>query len=262
MSYRVGALHTVSFQISQYFKVLLCGCLEKHKEEKRTMADLLNEIAENVILGRNDKTSPLVVEKEGQPGVKELTQQAIDEDMNVEDILNKGLLAGMDVVGTRFKNDEIFIPEVLVSAEALGAGMKLLKPLIVKSGLKPTSKVIIGTVKGDLHDIGKNLVGMMFQGAQFDVVDLGVDISTEQFIEAIKQENAQILGLSCLLTSSMPMLKKVIEGLEQAGLRDQIITMVGGAPLTQDYAEQVGADGFAEDAVLAVDKAKELLSLR
>ena len=223
------------------------------------MAELLQKIAESVIEGRSDQYSPLVKEKVGTPGVKELTQKAIDDGKNVEDIINKGLLAGMDVVGIRFKNDEIFIPEVLISAEALGIGMELLKPLIVKAGLKPKSKIVIGTVKGDLHDIGKNLVRMMLQGAQFDVIDLGVDISIEKFIENIKQEKPQLLGLSCLLTSSMHELKNVIEAVKKAGLRDQVKILVGGAPVTQEYAEEIGADGFADDAVLAVEKAKEFV---
>jgi 5-methyltetrahydrofolate--homocysteine methyltransferase len=222
------------------------------------MSDLLKEIAENVIQGRGDKNSPLVKEKAGEPGVRELTERAIEEGLDVEDIINKGLLAGMNVVGERFKNDEIFIPEVLISAEALGIGMKLLKPLIVQSGLKPTSKVVIGTVKGDLHDIGKNLVSMMLQGAQFDVVDLGVDIPAENFLNAIKQEKPQILGLSCLLTSSMHELKVVIEAIKKDGLQDPVKIMVGGAPVTKEYADKIGADGFAEDAVLAVERAKEL----
>ena len=223
------------------------------------MAELLQKIAESVIEGRSDQYSPLVKEKVGTPGVKELTQKAIDDGKNVEDIINKGLLAGMDVVGKRFKNDEIFIPEVLISAEALGIGMELIKPLIVKAGLKPKSKIIIGTVKGDLHDIGKNLVRMMLQGAQFDVIDLGVDISTENFINAVKQEKPQLLGLSCLLTSSMHELKNVIEAVKKASLRDQVKILVGGAPVTQEYAEEIGADGFADDAVLAVEKAKEFV---
>jgi 5-methyltetrahydrofolate--homocysteine methyltransferase len=223
------------------------------------MSDLLKEIADNVIQGRSDKESPLVKEKEGEPGVKELTQRALKEGLNLDDIINKGLLAGMDVVGKKFKNDEIFIPEVLISAEALGVGMALLKPLIVESGQKPTSKVVIGTVKGDLHDIGKNLVSMMLQGAQFEVVDLGVDISAESFIAAVKQEKPQLLGLSCLLTSSMHELKTVIDAVEKEKLKNQVKIMVGGAPVTQEYASRIGADGFADDAVIAVDMAKELI---
>ncbi|UCB44936.1 MAG: corrinoid protein [Spirochaetota bacterium] len=223
------------------------------------MSDLLKAIAENVIQGRSDKQSPLVKDMAGAPGVKELTERAIKEGMDVEDIINKGLLAGMDVVGKRFKNDEIFIPEVLISAEALGVGMELLKPLIVESGLKPTSKVVIGTVKGDLHDIGKNLVSMMLQGAQFEVIDLGVDISTDSFIDSIKKEKPKILGLSCLLTSSMHEMKTVIDAVKKENLQNQVKIMVGGAPVTQDYASRIGADGFAEDAVIAVDRVKELI---
>ena len=223
------------------------------------MADLLEKIAEGVIEGRADKHSPLVEEKKGSPGVKELTRLAVDDGISVEDIIDKGLLAGMEVVGKKFKNDEIFIPEVLISAEALNAGMELIKPLIVKAGLKPRSKIVIGTVKGDLHDIGKNLVCMMLQGAQFDVIDLGVDIPKKKFIDTIKQEQPQLLGLSCLLTSSMHELKKVIEAVEKEGLHDRIRILVGGAPVTKEYAEEIGADGFAEDAVLAVEKAKEFV---
>jgi 5-methyltetrahydrofolate--homocysteine methyltransferase len=223
------------------------------------MNDVLTAIAENVILGRTDKSSPFSEAKMGEPGVKELTEEAIETGIGVEDILDKGLLAGMDVVGTKFKNDEFFIPEVMIAADAFKAGMDLVKPLIATSELEPTTTVVIGTVKGDLHDIGKNIVGMMLQGANFEVIDLGVDVPVEKFIETIQQENPNILGLSSLLTTTMQQLKNVIDAVEEAGLRDQVKVMVGGAPLTQDYADGIGADGYAPDAVYAVEKVKELL---
>lgn len=225
------------------------------------MADLMQEISKNVIEARADKNSPFVKERVGQPGVKELTQQAIDEGIDIQEILNKGLLAGMDVVGVRFKTGEFFIPEVIISAQALKAGTDLLRPLLVKSGLKPISKVVIGTVKGDLHDVGKNLVAMMLEGARFDIINLGTDVPKEKFIEVVKQEKAQILGMSSLLTSTMVEMRPVLEALEKEGLRDQVKTMVGGAPVTQSFADQIGADGYAVDAISAAAKAKELLGL-
>jgi 5-methyltetrahydrofolate--homocysteine methyltransferase len=223
------------------------------------MDDILAGIAENVILGRRDKSSMFPEEKTGEPGVEELTQQAVESGMATESILNDGLLAGMDVVGQRFKGGEVYIPEVMRSSEALKAGMELLKPLMVASGLESNGKVVLGSVKGDLHDIGKNLVSMMLKGARLEVVDLGVDVSAESFIESIRKENAQVLALSSLLTTTMMELKTVIDALKEAGLRDQVKVLVGGAPVTQDFADDIGADGYAADAVLAMEKAKELL---
>jgi|TARA_Y100000031_G_C8222521_1_gene386665 5-methyltetrahydrofolate--homocysteine methyltransferase len=225
------------------------------------MPDLLQEIAGKVISGRADKNSPFPSEKVGEPGVKELTQKAIKEGIDLQEILNSGLLAGMNVVGARFKDGELFIPEVLVCGQALKAGMDVLKPIIVKSGLEPLAKFVIGTVKGDLHDIGKSLVSMMLQGAGFEVVDLGIDVPKEKFVAVVRQEKPQVLGISSLLTSTIPEMRQVIEILEEEGLRGQVKVMVGGAPVTDSYAAQIGADGYAPDAISAVVKAKELLSL-
>ncbi len=166
----------------------------------------------------------------------------------------------MNIVGERFKNNEFYVPEVLIAARAMSRGMEVLKPILVKSGVKPVAKIAIGTVKGDLHDIGKNLVSMMLQGAGFEMNDLGVDVSAQRFIEAVKQ-GAQMVGLSALITTTMPSMKEVIDALKKEGLRNKVKVMVGGAPLTQEYADEIGADGYAPDAASAVDKAKELLKL-
>ena len=224
------------------------------------MADL-KAIADNLIKGRADKNSTIPPEMKGQPGVKELVQAAVDEGVDVGKILNEGLIAGMAVVGAKFKKNEFYVPEVLIAARAMHTGMGILQPLLAGAGVKPIGKIAIGTVKGDLHDIGKNLVSMMFKGAGFQVNDLGIDIAPERFVEAVEKEGAQMVGMSALLTTTMPSMKTVIEALEKAGLKDNIKTIIGGAPVTQSYADEIGADGYAPDASTAVDKAKELLSL-
>lgn len=209
------------------------------------MADL-KALAEAIINGKRDDA------------VK-LTQEAIDEGLSAEAILNDGLVAGMAVVGEKFKNNEFYVPEVLIAARAMKAAMELLRPLLVESGVEPKGTVVIGTVRGDLHDIGKNLVAMMLEGGGFRVVDLGVDVAPEAFVEAVKENNAQIVGLSALLTTTMPAMKDTIEAFKEAGIRDQVAIMIGGAPVTQDYADEIGADGYAPDAASAVDKAQELV---
>lgn len=193
------------------------------------------------------------------PQVKELIQEAIDEGQDLRSILNDGLLAGMSVVGERFKKGEVYFPEVLVAANAMKAGMEPLKPLLVEKNIGYAGKVVLGTVRGDLHDIGKNLVGMMLEGAGFEIIDLGVDVSAERFVEAVKEENADIIGMSSLLTTTMPMMKQAIEALSNSLVREKVKVMVGGAPITQEYADDIGADGFGPDAATAVDKAKELM---
>ncbi|MCS7253008.1 MAG: corrinoid protein [Armatimonadota bacterium] len=208
----------------------------------------LNELAEAVINGNRDRAV-------------QLTQQALDEGMDAARILNEGLIAGMQVVGEKFKKNEFYIPEVLVAARAMKAAMEVLRPILTeRSDIQPLATVVIGTVRGDLHDIGKNLVAMMLEGAGFRVIDLGVDTPPEKFVEAVKEHGARIVGMSALLTTTMPAMKDTIETLKAAGIRDQVIIMVGGAPLTQEYADSIGADGYAPDAASAVDKAKELLS--
>ena len=193
--------------------------------------------------------------------VKEMTQAAINEGVAVKEILNKGLIAGMAVVGARFKKNECYVPEVLIAARAMNAGMEILQPLLAESGVEPIGKIAIGTVKGDLHDIGKNLVLMMLKGAGFEIDDLGIDVPPEKFISAIKDGGAKVVAMSALLTTTMPGMKDTIEAFEKAGLAGQAKVMIGGAPVTQSYADEIKADGYAPDASSAVDKAKELLGL-
>jgi len=192
--------------------------------------------------------------------VKAATRKAIDDGMSPKEILDNGLIAGMDVVGRDFKTGDLFIPEVLLSARAMHAGLEILRPLLVESGVRAQGKLVIGTVAGDLHDIGKNLVSMMFQGAGFEVVDLGNDVMPEKFVESIRAENADLVGMSALLTTTMPAMITTIEAINQAGLRGKVKVLIGGAPVTAQYAEDIGADSFAPDAGAAVDVARELLS--
>jgi 5-methyltetrahydrofolate--homocysteine methyltransferase len=201
------------------------------------------------------------VEKGKHLEAKEATQKALDSGIQPYDVLVKGLQAGLAVVGERFKRNECFIPEVLLAARAMHFGMDVLRPLLAESGSQPIGKIVLGTVQDDLHDIGKNMVGMMLEGAGFHVVDMGVNVPVEKFVEAVEREEAGILGLSALLSTTMPNLKTVIERLEENGLRDKIKVLVGGAPVTEIYAMEIGADGFAPDAANAVDKAKELLKI-
>ncbi|MBU4376517.1 MAG: corrinoid protein [Candidatus Omnitrophica bacterium] len=193
--------------------------------------------------------------------VAELTGAAISANIPIRDILDT-LIKGMDEIGKRFKNNEIFIPEVLISAKAMHAGLNMLEPHFSKSGIKPVGKIGIGTVKGDLHDIGKNLVAMMFRGAGFEVLDLGIDVPAEKFIDTAKNKDVNIIAMSSLLTTSMGSMKAVISELKKEGLMGKVKTMVGGAPVTEDFAGSIGADGYAKDASSAVDKARELIGLR
>jgi 5-methyltetrahydrofolate--homocysteine methyltransferase len=188
-----------------------------------------------------------------------LTQEAIDEGVPAGDILNDGLVAGMSVVGEKFKANEFYVPEVLIAARAMKSAMALLRPLLAETGVQPKGTIVIGTVRGDLHDIGKNLVAMMLEGGGYEVIDLGVDVSPEKFVEAVQGGTARIVGLSALLTTTMPAMKDTIEALKEAGLRDRVAVLIGGAPVTQDYADEIGADGYAPDAASAVDKANELM---
>lgn len=201
------------------------------------------------------------VEKGKHLEAEESTRKALDSGIQPYDVLLDGLQAGLAVVGERFKRNECFIPEVLLAARAMHSGMDILRPLLAESGSKPIGKIVLGTVQDDLHDIGKNMVGMMLEGAGFHVVDMGVNVPVERFVEAVEGEEEVILGLSALLSTTMPNLKTVIERLEENGLRDKIKVLVGGAPVTEIYAMEIGADGFAPDAANAVDKAKELLKI-
>ncbi|MCX7598058.1 MAG: corrinoid protein [Armatimonadetes bacterium] len=189
-----------------------------------------------------------------------LTQEALDENVPADAILNDGLVAGMSVVGAKFKANEFYVPEVLIAARAMKSAMELLRPVLAETGVEPKGTVVIGTVRGDLHDIGKNLVAMMLEGAGYRVVDLGVDVKPEKFVEAVQQEKAQVVALSALLTTTMPAMKDTIEALKQAGVRDQVGVMIGGAPVTQEYADEIGADGYGPDAASAVDVANALTS--
>jgi 5-methyltetrahydrofolate--homocysteine methyltransferase len=187
-----------------------------------------------------------------------LTKAALDEGAGAEKILNEGLIAGMDVIGARFKKNEVYIPEVLIAARAMKSAMEVLSPALVKAGVKPVGKFLIGTVQGDLHDIGKNLVAMMMKGAGFEVVDLGVDVSPEKFVEQSKTKSINLVGISALLTTTMPAMEKTVKALKNAGVPVKV--MIGGAPVTQGYADKIGADAYASDAASAVDKAKTLVA--
>ncbi len=191
--------------------------------------------------------------------VKELTRMALQEKIEPKEILEQGLIKGMEVVGIKFKNNEIFLPEVLLASQAMYGGLELLQPKLIKSGVKSVGKVIIGTAKGDLHDIGKNLVAMMLKGGGFEVIDLGIDVSPEKFLKAAQEHKPDIVGISALLTTTMIGMIDVIAALERAGLRGKIRVMVGGAPVTQEFANEIGVEGYASNAASAVDKAKELL---
>ena len=189
--------------------------------------------------------------------VKALVQQAIDEGIPAQDILEKGLVDGMNVIGEKFKNNEVFVPEVLVAARAMNQGAQLLKPLLAAEGVKASGKVCIGTIQGDLHDIGKNLVKMMMEGKGLEVIDLGTDVSPEMFVETAKNEGCQIIACSALLTTTMGAMADVVKQAEAAGIRDQVKIMVGGAPVTEDFCKKIGADAYTPDAASAADKAIE-----
>lgn len=187
--------------------------------------------------------------------VKELVQQALDQGIGAKTILEQGLLAGMSIIGEKFKRDEVFVPEVLVAARAMNMGAALLKPHLATAGVKATGKVVLGTVKGDLHDIGKNLVRMMMEGKGLEVIDLGIDVPEDKFVDAVNTHQPDIVGLCALLTTTMGEMKVVIEALKQAGLRDQVKIMIGGAPVTESYRATIGADGYSPDAATASDQA-------
>ncbi|MCD4830608.1 MAG: corrinoid protein [Anaerohalosphaeraceae bacterium] len=208
------------------------------------MADL-KELGESIIKGDQNKAL-------------EITKQALDEGMSPEAILNDGLIGGMNIIGARFKNNEVYIPEVLIAARAMKTAMEVLEPKLVEAGVEPLAKAAIGTVQGDLHDIGKNLVIMMLKGAGFEVVDMGVDVTSENFVKIAKESGAKIIGMSALLTTTMPAMEKSIQALKDASVDVKI--MIGGAPVTQAYADKIGADGYAADAASAVDVAKVLIA--
>ena len=210
------------------------------------MSEILEQISTAVIEGDLDE-------------IVDLTEDALDEDLSAKEILDNGLMAGMDYVGVEFKAGNMFVPEVLRSAKTMQMSMDILKPLLAESGAEMVGKVLLGTVKGDLHDIGKNLVGMMCEGEGFEVKDIGKDVEPEAFIEAIKEFEPNIVGMSALLTTTMRTMEHTIKALEEAGLRDKVKVMIGGAPVTQAFADQIGADGYASNAASAADLAKSFV---
>lgn len=207
---------------------------------------LLEQIAEYLIKGDEEK-------------VAELTDQALKEKIAPKEILDDGLIAGMNVIGERFRKHEIFLPDVLLASKAMYAGLDKLKPLLASEGIPSRGKIVIGTVHGDLHDIGKNLVSIMLKGAGFEVIDLGKDVSPERFIEAARKEDAQIIGMSALLTTTMPVMKKVTQLLAEQGLRGRIKTIIGGAPVSKEFAKEIGANAYGFDAAKAVELVKKLV---
>ncbi len=209
--------------------------------------DILQELSKN-LQGGNDET------------VAELTRQALKDGLEPKRILDEGLIAGMTAIGERFKAHEIFLPDVLLAAKAMYTGLDLLRPLLAREGSPTIGKIVIGTVQGDLHDIGKNLVAIFLKGAGFDVIDLGHDVAPEKFINAALKENADIIGMSALLTTTMPVMKKVIDLASGRGIRDKLKIIVGGAPLSADYARQIGADAYCYDGMSAVDCVKRYVS--
>jgi 5-methyltetrahydrofolate--homocysteine methyltransferase len=225
-----------------------------NEEEEVVLADLPDE--ELVKQMHDDMYDGLGEE------IEEGTRILLDRGWPATRVLDEALVAGMTIVGIDFRDGILFVPEVLLAANAMKAGMAILRPLLAETGAKPTGKMVIGTVKGDIHDIGKNLVGMMMEGAGFDVVDLGVNTSLEEFMAAIEEQQPDILGMSALLTTTMPYMKVVIDGLEREGIRSRFIVMVGGAPLNDEFARQIGADAYCRDAATAVETAKKLVGQR
>ena len=212
-------------------------------------AEIVNEISEFLQKGR-------------AKNVKKLVQQALDEGVDAKEILEEGLLSGMMTIGGKFKRNEVFVPEVLVAARAMNAGVTILEPKLIEIGNEPIGKEVIGTVKGDLHDIGKNLVVMMMKGAGFEIVDLGTDVPAEAFVDKAEEIGADVIGMSALLTTTMPNMKDILDVLEERGLRDKYIVMAGGAPVNQAFADQIGADYYTEDAASAAEVAKEAVLKR
>ncbi len=206
----------------------------------------LEELSKSVVAGNVAK-------------VKKLTQQLIDEGVAPLDIINQGLINGMGIVGPRFKNGEMFVPEVIIAAKSMNAGIELVKPLIADGDMPSAGKVLLGTVKGDLHDIGKNLVGMMLESGGYTVINAGIDVAPEKFIELIKEHKPNVLAMSALLTTTMLHMKDTIELMKEEGVKDQVAVIVGGAPISQDFSDEVGADGFAPDAASAVDLCNQLV---
>jgi 5-methyltetrahydrofolate--homocysteine methyltransferase len=214
-----------------------------------TRDDLLSELYDKTLVGNG-------------PDVLALTRQGLSDGLGPEALLYEALIPALEEVGARFERGDFFVPEMLIAGKAMAGALDILRPLLAETGAETIGKVVMGTVKGDVHDIGKNLVNIMFEGAGFEVIDLGVQVSPEKFVNAVIEHKPDILGFSAFLTTTMPMFKANMNALTKAGLRDEVIVMVGGAPVTQEYADVVGADGYAADASAAVVKAKELLRRR
>jgi methylmalonyl-CoA mutase cobalamin-binding domain/chain len=214
-----------------------------------TPDDLLTELYDKTLTGNG-------------PAVLELTRDGLSQGLGPETLLYEALIPALEEVGARFERGDFFVPEMLIAGKAMAGALEILRPLLAETGAEPIGTVVMGTVKGDVHDIGKNLVNIMFEGAGFQVIDLGVQVSPEKFVDAVKAHKPDIVGFSAFLTTTMPMFKANIHALTKAGLRDQVIVMVGGAPVTQEYADVVGADGYAADASAAVVRAKELIRRR
>jgi len=222
---------------------------------------IIDLILENIIQGRATRDDEGLDEGVvGQPGVSELINKALAQGISVEDIINKGLTKGMEVVGHKFAVEEYFIPDMLASAEAVGAAMEILEPHLAESGIKPKGKIVVATVKGDLHDIGKNIVSILLRGAGYTVKDLGNDIDPQAIVEAVRKERPQFLGLSALLTSTMVQMKDTIQALTESGLRDKVKVIIGGAPVSEAFAQSIGADGYGADGFQAVAIVESLSS--
>ena len=223
--------------------------------------DIISLIRKNVIQGRLDKDDEgLDEELTGQPGVLELVDQALAEGVGVKDMIGRGLSEGMEVVGQKFEAGEFYIPDMLASAEAVGAAMEKLQPYLASSGITAKGKVIVATVKGDLHDIGKNIVSILLRGAGYAVKDLGNDISPQTIVDAVREEKPQFLGLSALLTSTMSHMGETIQALQESGLRDKVKVIIGGAPVSEEFAKSIGADGYGADGFQAVAVVESLRS--
>jgi len=223
--------------------------------------DIISLIRENVVQGRVTKDDEgLDEDMVGQPGVSELTEQALTSGTSVHDIISKGLTEGMTIVGQKFEAEEYFIPDMLASAEAVGAAMEILDPHLAKSGIKPKGKIIVATVKGDLHDIGKNIVSILLRGAGYIVKDLGNDVEPQTIVDAVREEEPEFLGLSALLTSTMLYMGDTVKALTESGLRDKVKIIVGGAPVSEEFAGSIGADGYGADGFQAVAIVESLSS--
>lgn len=225
--------------------------------------DIIDLIRENVIQGRVTSDDEGLEEgMAGQPGVTELIEEALASDVSISDIIDKGLTASMEVVGKKFENEEYYIPDMLASAEAVGAAMEILEPHLANNGIKPKGTIIVATVKGDLHDIGKNIVSILLRGAGYMVKDLGNDVETVDIIKAVREEKPQFLGLSALLTSTMVNMEDTMKALVESGLRDSVKVIIGGAPVSEEYAESIGADGYGADGFHAISVIEALNSGR